>query len=279
MLLIQKDSIVPMRNTQNLLLLLLCLSGMMPNSFLLGQKVEVEHELEADSLVFYLVNYSYMPLYITVNVNDRTPADSRMYSDFVLPAKGERAKFLVVPVLQPSDTAELLQGSFGKVQLQHGDPLTVKPDGGFQYGLPFQRKKSYKLIQGFKGSFTHNKPNSMFALDFAMPIGDEVCAARAGRVVKVKEDSKEGGPSAKYKGKDNHVVVLHEDGTLAYYVHLQYEGALVEEGQEVALGDVLGFAGNTGYSTRPHLHFVVRKPTLEGPVSIPFRFQEYSYQQ
>ena len=112
-----------------------------------------------------------------------------------------------------------------------------------------------------------------------MPIGEKVCAARAGRVVRVKEDSKVGGPSAKYKGKDNHVVVLHEDGTLAYYVHLKYQGALVEEGQVIEEGALLGLSGHTGYSTQPHLHFVIRKPTVEGPVSIPFRFQEYSATQ
>ena len=103
-----------------------------------------------------------------------------MYSDFVLAAQGERAKFLVVPVVDAADTTRLLQERFGNIRLEHGDPLSVEPDASFQYGLPFQRKKAYKLIQGFKGKFSHNKPASMFALDFAMPIGDKVCAARQG---------------------------------------------------------------------------------------------------
>ena len=268
-----------MRNTKTLLVLIFCWCNLWVHTVAVGQNVEIERKLEADSLVFYIANDSHMPLYVKVNVNEKIPADSRMYSNFVLSAQGERAKFLVVPVVDGADTTELLQERFGSIRLEHGNPLTVEPDGSFLYGLPFQRKKTYKLIQGFKGSFSHNKPASMFALDFAMPIGDKICAARAGQVVKVKEDSKEGGPSAKYRGKDNHVVVLHDDGTLAYYVHLKFQGVLVKEGQMVEKGELLGLSGNTGYSTQPHLHFVIRKPTVDGPVSIPFRFQEYSYKQ
>lgn len=268
-----------MRNTQNLLVLLFSLGGILTDAALFGQNVELERKIEADSLVLYIANTSHMPLYVKVNLNEKVPADSRMNSDFVLAVQGERNKFLVVPIVDAADTTRLLQESFGNIQLEFGDPLTVQPDANFQYGLPFQRKKAYKLIQGFKGKFSHNKPASMFALDFAMPIGEKICAARAGRVVRVREDSREGGPSAKYRGKDNHVVVLHEDGTLGYYVHLKYNGVLVEEGQEVEEGDVLALSGNTGYSTRPHLHFVIRKPTIDGPVSIPFQFKEYSYRQ
>lgn len=268
-----------MRNTITFLVLVFYSCPIFFSTVLLGQQVEIERKIEADSLVFYIANASHMPLYVKVNVNEKVPADSRMHSNFVLGDQGDRAKFLIVPVVNAADTTKLLQESFGKIRLEHGDPLSVKPNGSFPYGLPFQRKKAYKLIQGFKGKFSHHKPASMFALDFAMPIGEKICAARAGRVVKVKEDSKEGGPSAKYRGKDNHVVVLHVDGTLAYYVHLKYQGALVEEGQEVEKGELLGLSGNTGYSTQPHLHFVIRKPTVDGPVSIPFQFQEYSYKQ
>lgn len=279
MLLVQKEKYMSKRKAQHLMLTLLCLGGFFTESALWGQYVSMERKIERDSLVFYVANISHMPLYVKVDVNENIPADSRMHSNFVLPVQGDRAKIIVVPIVNAADTTWLLQESFGSIRLQHGNPFAVKPEIGFPYGLPFQRKKAYKLIQGFKGQFSHNEPTSMFALDFAMPIGEKICAARAGRVVRVKEDSKEGGPSAKYKGKDNHVVVLHEDGTLAYYVHLKYQGVLVEEGQVVEKGELLGLSGHTGYSTQPHLHFVIRKPTIDGPVSIPFGFQEYNHTQ
>lgn len=240
-----------------------------------GQDIYVERKAEKDSFVLYLVNETYMPLYVKVTAKENVPADSRVYSDFVLPGKVDPAKIMTIPLLSPEDTLWLKEENFGNIRLHSGDPLHTTPDATYLYGLPFQKKKSYKLIQGFNGKFSHQEPPSRYALDFDMPQGAQVCAAREGVVVRVKEDSNEGGPSPKYRGKDNHVVILHEDGTLGYYVHLQYEGALVEAGDRVTRGQVIGLSGNTGYSTRPHLHFVIRKPTKDGPIAIPFVFDEY----
>ena len=240
-----------------------------------GQEVYLEKKIEQDSFVMYLSNESYMSLYVEVMVNENIPADSRVFSDFILPAKSESEKVIVIPILNSTDTAWLQNQNFADIRLQHGNPFKVEPDNSYQYGIPFQRKKAYRLIQGFNGEYSHQEAASRFALDFAMPVGEKICAAREGLVVKVKSDSREGGPAPKYQGKDNHIVVLHDDGTLAYYVHLEYEGALVREGDQVSKGELLGFSGNTGYSTRPHLHFVVRQPTPDGPVAIPFRFEEY----
>lgn len=262
-----------MRNTTHLLPLILLLL-LTPKPELCGQNVSVGRKIENDSLVVYMTNSSYLPVYIQVEANENIPADSRILSDFVLPAQGGTTEIMIIPVVNPSDTTQLLQENFGKIHLKHGDPFNVEPALDFPYGLPFQRGKSYKLIQGFGGAFSHQSAASWYALDFAMAIGEKVCAARAGVVVLVKEDSREGGPSRKYKGKDNHLVILHKDGTLAYYVHLRHQGVLVEEGQSVERGQLLGLSGNTGYSTRPHLHFVIRKPTQNGPIAIPFRFDQ-----
>lgn len=240
-----------------------------------GQEVYLEKKVEQDSFVMYLLNESYMPLYVQVMVNENIPADSRALSDFILPAKSESEKVIIIPILNETDTTWLQKQNFADIRLQHGNPFEVKADNTYQYGIPFQRKKAYRLIQGFNGEYSHQEPASRFALDFAMPVGEKICAAREGRVVKVKVDSRAGGPAPKYKGKDNHIVILHDDGTLAYYVHLDYEGALVKEGEQVRKGQLLGFSGHTGYSTRPHLHFVIRQPTPEGPIAIPFRFEEY----
>jgi len=240
-----------------------------------GQEVYLEKKVEQDSFVIYLLNESYVPLYVDVTVSENIPADSRFFSDFILPAKSKPEKVIVIPIHNDTDTAWLQKQNFAYIRLHHGNPFEAKTDHTYQYGLPFQRKKSFRLVQGFNGEYSHQEPSSRFALDFAMPVGEKVCAARAGLVVLVKADSREGGPAPKYKGKDNHVVVLHEDGTLAYYVHLKYKGALVKEGEQVRKGQLLGLSGNTGYSTRPHLHFVIRQPTPEGPIAIPFRFEEY----
>lgn len=49
------------------------------------------------------------------------------------------------------------------------------------------------------------------------------------------------------------------DNTWAIYVHLKVNGVAVTEGQRVNVGDLIGYSGNTGNSTGPHLHFAVYK--------------------
>jgi len=56
-------------------------------------------------------------------------------------------------------------------------------------------------------------------------------------------------------------------------VHLK-RGAAVAVGRSVAAGDPLGHSGNTGYSTRPHLHFDVYTAGSDGkPDTLPVRFE------
>ena len=48
-------------------------------------------------------------------------------------------------------------------------------------------------------------------------------------------------------------------------------GAMVRVGQNVSLGQLIGYSGNTGYSSGPHLHFCVQINSNGRLVSIPFR--------
>ena len=79
------------------------------------------------------------------------------------------------------------------------------------------------------------------AYDFAMPKGTPVIAARAGRVVAV-DDSQSGRTRVSAK-MTNGIVVEHEDGTLASYVHLLQGSASVGVGQTVEQGQVIGLSG------------------------------------
>jgi murein DD-endopeptidase MepM/ murein hydrolase activator NlpD len=76
-------------------------------------------------------------------------------------------------------------------------------------------------------------------------------------VVRAIEHFKEGGTEERLKKRANAIFILHEDGTIARYLHLKQGGANVEVGDRVAVGDLIGFSGNTGYSQSPHLHFDV----------------------
>ena len=85
-------------------------------------------------------------------------------------------------------------------------------------------------------------------------------AARGGKVIAVRDGSVASGPMRRFYDKANAVEVLHADGTIATYAHLQ-NGAVVEVGQHVAPGERIGLSGDTGLSTGPHLHFMVWRRT------------------
>ena len=70
-----------------------------------------------------------------------------------------------------------------------------------------------------------------------------------------------------------HVRVLHIDGTMAVYAHLQPESVMVHPGQRVRVGQRLGASGNTGFSTGPHLHFSVQANVGMEIRSVPFALE------
>ncbi len=157
-----------------------------------------------------------------------------------------------------------------KFSLYYGKSFFNNYDTLYNYGLPFLKGKRYKVLQGQNSNFTHKGDFSRYAIDFKMKTGEKVCAIREGLVIKVKEHFNKGGKNKKYRDLANLIIIAHKDGTFAQYVHLKKDGAIVSEGETVKKGQVIGYSGNTGMSTEPHLHFAVYKPTKNGFVSIPY---------
>ncbi|HOZ06609.1 MAG TPA: M23 family metallopeptidase, partial [Arenimonas sp.] len=111
-----------------------------------------------------------------------------------------------------------------------------------------------------------------YAVDFIVPIGTPVLAARAGVVMETIANYGSGGQDAKiYASRANFIRILHDDGSMGLYAHLQENGILVKAGQRVGLGEMIGYSGNTGFSSGPHLHFALQINTGLRLVSIPFR--------
>ncbi|MEE9408618.1 MAG: M23 family metallopeptidase [Polaribacter sp.] len=152
----------------------------------------------------------------------------------------------------------------------YGNSFTKNYDTLHNYGLPFLKEKKHKILQGNNGNFSHNKPTSKYAIDFKMNIGQKICAIREGIVVNVKSNSNEGGGGEEYFKKANIIFIFHADGTFSQYGHLKKDGVLVKVGDTVKKGQVIGYSGNTGMSTEPHLHLVVYKSTKNGLISIPY---------
>ena len=81
-----------------------------------------------------------------------------------------------------------------------------------------------------------------------------------------------GADRGKFVDKANRVLVLHDDGTMSVYAHLQPNSIRVRRGGEVKRGQWIANSGNTGYSSGPHLHFVVQLNVGMALESLPFRF-------
>lgn len=103
-------------------------------------------------------------------------------------------------------------------------------------------------------------------IDFEAQEGTSVLAASTGRVLRVGRNRAAG----------NFVVMTHGNGYETYYNHMKTAARLTPN-QVVPAGTPIGQVGCTGYCTKPHLHFAVKK---HGSFINPIRFiRNYSYGQ
>src|SRR3989344_2658995 len=88
-------------------------------------------------------------------------------------------------------------------------------------------------------------------IDLSASVGTRIKASRSG----MAEGTGDTDLTCRSASYGKWVLVEHGNGLSTLYAHLSYIG--VTTGQQVSLGEVVGYSGNTGYSTGPHLHFAV----------------------
>ncbi|WP_124980955.1 M23 family metallopeptidase [Nonlabens xiamenensis] len=185
---------------------------------------------------------------------------------FVVPAHA--ADFEIVQ-LRPKT-----KGKYGynlRTSYLWGDQRKSDYDKTFLYHLPYAKKSAWRVSQGYHGKSTHQ---DTYAIDFTMPIGTPVHAARGGVVIQVKQNETKGCTAPECMKKANFIRILHRDGTIAEYTHLKYRGAVVRKGDRVERDQMIGYSGNTGWTTGPHLHFTVYQPRFaKKSRTIPVRFR------
>ena len=233
-------------------------------------RIKMRQEGTKQSPVYIVFNDFWGPVEIelkltdAVNVLTEPPLPAR----FVIP--GQKEQTLVgLGALDPQ------RGFQYRLNMSSvpGPPISA-PIGDIVVLPPFAPEGQFPISQGFQGEKTHLTPDSEFAIDIAMPVGTAIHAVRSGRIMDVEEDFNRGGTDLeKFVDKANHVRILHEDGTMAVYAHLDLASVSVRPGSRIRAGQKIARSGNTGFSTGPHLHFVIQQNTGMKLISVPFKFQ------
>lgn len=150
------------------------------------------------------------------------------------------------------------------------DITLQKYDTNLAYYLPFETGKSFLVHQAYNGTFSHQNKN---ALDFVMPEGTPIYAARSGLVFSTSDSSNSGCANSSCADKGNYVKIYHSDGTYGVYFHFKHKGVTVKVGDTVDTNTIIGYSGNTGWSSGPHLHFECVLPRAKNSISLKTYFK------
>lgn len=122
-----------------------------------------------------------------------------------------------------------------------------------------------KVSQGFHG-VTH-RGRMEYAIDYAVGIGTPVYAMRSGRVVAMQDKYPDTGGGKENVSKFNYIWIEHDGGYRSAYLHLQQgfrSKVNLKAGDRVQAGQLIGFSGNSGWSSGPHLHVEIQRPGNSG---------------
>ncbi|MCB0357004.1 MAG: M23 family metallopeptidase [Bdellovibrionales bacterium] len=163
----------------------------------------------------------------------------------------------------------------GKEFIKYGEILSAKveingkmverhfvefPDGGAfvdlewdQENRPFYSPASYS---SFSSLFTYRRKHPIqgyvkphLGIDYELPQGSNIYAVSSGKILRMGRNRAAG----------IFIVLRHINGLESYYNHLSSLNKNLKVGDFVSPGEVLGATGCTGYCTKPHLHFAVKK--------------------
>ena len=157
--------------------------------------------------------------------------------------------------------------------VRYGD-MSVTSDA-YVYGLPWRAGETYTCGNGWNGFGAHQGDYG-HAVDFLMPEGTPVLASRDGVVFATENRYSQGGNDPALGDKANYVYIRHDNGTYGRYLHFRQGGVEVQVGQPVRRGQLIGYSGNTGWSTDPHLHFDVmtaKSASADRTIGVKFQTQ------
>jgi murein DD-endopeptidase MepM/ murein hydrolase activator NlpD len=224
-------------------------------------KLVVEPRATAAGVALVAVNQCRCTVEFAVKA--QTPSGSKLGRGVVAP-QSEQVLLDVAAADGPAEIRYEYGYVFGQPGAEH------RPTG--PYRAPFAVAQRFTVTQAPPDTITHADAASRNAIDIAMPVGTAIHAAREGLVINVAARHFKSGLTPQSMDEANFVQVLHDDGTLAIYAHLQLDTVRVRVGQRIARGEYIANSGNTGFSSGPHLHFVVLHNVGLRSESLPILF-------
>ncbi|TGL77309.1 M23 family metallopeptidase [Leptospira yasudae] len=227
---------------------------------------------ENNKVEFYVQNktpsgeYPFV-VYFNFTTLENFESDVALPFHFVSKGSPEPKKILTLSYIDSNKA-----GSYSSsIYIKAGD-INAPKNKDIVYRLPFETAS--RVGQGYNGKSTH-AGELPYAIDFSLPEGSLILAAREGLVIAAEDKFRSGGTTSYFKDKANYIRILHKDGSIAEYGHLRYKGVLVPIGKIVQSGEKIGLSGNTGFSSAPHLHFHVLRPTMsfQGLETFPTNFE------
>ncbi|OIQ58743.1 murein DD-endopeptidase MepM [Moorella thermoacetica] len=188
--------------------------------------------------------------------SERVQLASRQENQRQLLAQVEQEKKRVAAALDEMEaTARQIAARIRAEQAKSNRKLSPGGTKGMLWPLPGYTQISspfgWRIHPLLKTSRFHD------GIDLPAPAGTEVIAPLDGQVIS----------TGYLGGYGNHIVIDHGGGLSTMYAHLS--AILVQDGQEVKKGQVIGRVGSTGWSTGPHLHFMV---LLQGEPTNPMNY-------
>lgn len=230
-------------------------------------QIDVTSTYKNDSIIFEIDNILKAPLRLVISTNDENLNVYYHFQDTItINSSEKKTKKYYIPSKKPFKY-------FYSTYLGNTEQAITEK----KITLPFPKNKTYKIIQGYNGTYSHNNDYNRYALDFDLKVNDTICSADDGVVVGVIKDYKYGGHSQIWRDNDrsNFITIYHpHSGIYTQYVHLIYQGSFVQIGDEVKKGQPIALSGMTGFTDISHLHFNVLVPKKGGTfVSFPITFE------
>ena len=200
----------------------------------LNQIENAQDDINGKTLILPVVNGLYVPMEAGINSIEVLLSQNYSYETLTKNSlcyniKGRGYLFLLNKRFTPTERAYFLDSALR---------LPLDKDT-FQVSSEFGKRKN-----PFSGKIKdHN------GIDLAAPEGTPVYAIKDGGVFVAVENDSEFG---------NYIILQHDTGKMtSVYAHLSK--ILVDQYRNVRKGDVIGYVGQTGLATGPHLHFEIRQ--------------------